>query len=79
LLSIVVAPIAPSGQLEKAADGAQRIRQGHDRAAMQDAAGGAEIIAHEQSGDDAIGRRCFDLNAHWSRERHGGTLLMSAS
>jgi hypothetical protein len=46
---------------------------------MQDAAGGAEIIAHEQSGDDAIGRRCFDLNAHWSRERHGGTLLMSAS
>src|SRR5690606_4376786 len=48
---------------QKRAHGAERIRQGHHRAAMKRAAGRAELWPHEKLAHDSFGRRFGDLHA----------------
>lgn len=59
LLSIVVVPLAPDGSVRKAPMAADRIRERHHSAAVQRAAGRAEIRADDEFRHDALGR-CFD-------------------
>src|SRR5512135_145673 len=62
-------------EVDERADRAQRVGEGHDGAAVQHAADGAQLGAHRELGDDALGAHLGEAQAHQLGEQALPALL----
>ena len=75
VLESVVVVRLPAARLRIVPDRAERVGEGHGGAAVEDAAGGAQVGANRHLGDHPVRRRLGDAHAHEPREQRLEQLL----